>query len=187
MKILLTGRIALVIFLLIAGMSAVSSNAWTETASPSVGAKIVPAETGFYYTIEEVYYETPFIVRGEDASVTGKSLVAVKVTVHGKGFKQKDTGPQIWLNGFFTMRARVSDDGASVEAYFTEPLNVLEQAAASTGAWELIYKSHEGVKAVQRISPTGNPADVNQIPKLGRLSSEEMTRVEILKQKFGLK
>ncbi len=187
MKILLLRRKAvLVVLLLTVGIFFVSLTARADGASTWSGAEVVPAEAGTYYTVEEVYYENPYIIRGEDSSIAGKRIVAVKVTIHGEGFMQKATGPQIWLNGFFTMRAKVSGDGKSVEAYFTEPLNAVEKAAEAGGAWELIYKSHDGAKTVHRLSPTGNPVDVNRPPTIVRLSPEELTRVNELKQKFGI-
>ena len=84
------------------------------------------------------------------------------------------------------MKAKVSPDGRLVEAYFSDPLDILEKHAKSVGGWELIYKAHEGVDKVHRLSPTGDPADAGKPPEIRRLSRGEMARVEMLKQQLGM-
>lgn len=125
---------------------------------------VVLAPQRFSYSLVEVRFREPRAI----SSGAGMTLQweAVKVVVKGGGFRPKATGPIVWLNGIPTLRTQVAEDGNTVEAYFFEPLQVFEEAAARLGRWEVIYQPHEGAREVYRLSPTGDPADADRRPMI---------------------
>jgi hypothetical protein len=147
-------------------------------------ASVVQAPEGFSYSIAEIMFPEPRAF-STGAGVT-RRLDVVRVVVTGIGFRPKATGPIVWLNGTPTLRTKVAEDGTEVEAYFLEPLNMLEAAASRAGRWELVYQSHEGAREVYRISPTGDPADIDRRPSVLRLSPQERAQIDALHQRFRI-
>lgn len=129
--------------------------------SPLGGAAIVDTPQ-FTYEIVEVYFEKARDISSGAGKISRSEMV--KVVVQGEGFRQRATGPVLWLNGIPTPRAQVAEDGRFLEAWFLEPLQTLEEAADKLGRWELIYQPHAGALTVFRISPTGHPGNVNGRP-----------------------
>lgn len=156
---------------------------WAESFSLGK-ARVVDAPPTFSYEVVEVSFDKPL-----NLSIGAKvahRLELVKVVLRGQGFLPKATGPILWLNGIPTLRTQVTEDGTTVEAYFLDSLQVLEEAAARLGRWELLYQAHEGASEVYRISPTGDPAVADSQPTIRRLSPAERQRVETLKRQFRI-
>ena len=147
------------------------------------GARVVDAPD-FSYGVAEIAFDEPRNLSSGAGVI--RRLELVRVLVRGRGFRPKATGPIVWLNGLPTLRTDVAEDGTRVEAYFLEPLQEIEKAAARLGRWELIYQPHEGAQQVFRISPTGDPAGAHQPPEVLRLSPEERARIEALKREHGI-
>src|SRR5713226_2375637 len=85
-----------------------------------------PAPVDFSYTVEQVYFKQPWSYKNM-ASKIEKAMVAIKVTIYGRGFKEQDTGPVVWWNRVRHQAIRVSPDGDIVEAYFFHPYKEFEQ------------------------------------------------------------
>jgi len=116
----------------------------------------------FTYEIVEVRFEKPRNISSGAGRISRSEMV--KVVAQGEDFRQRATGPVLWLNGIPTLRTQVTEDGRSLEAWFIEPLQTLGEAADKLGRWELIYQPHAGASPVFRISPTGHPGDATERP-----------------------
>jgi hypothetical protein len=130
------------------------------------GVAIVDAP-GFSYALDVVSFSQPRSI----STGAGKTAVSqmVRVVVHGQGFRPRATGPVVWLNGVPTLRTQVSDDGTTIEAYFTQSAGELSTAADGNGAWAVIVQPTAAGQA-WRVSPTGNPADAAQRPAIGAVT-----------------
>lgn len=150
---------------------------------------VQPAPLEFSYTVEQVYFKQPRTYK-DVASKIEKAVVAIKVTIYGRGFKDQDTGPAIWLNRVRSHGIRVSPDGRSIEAYFFRPYRDFERIARELQAWELIYTPHLGSKEIYRIGPRGrksnNPKDLAARPPTRLLTDAEWRHAEELAKRFGV-
>lgn len=124
-------------------------------------------------SIVEAAFAQPHSISSDDGSMK-QYLDAVKVVVTGRGFRQRDTGPVVWLNGEPTLRVLVAEDGSSLEAYFYRSFSEME--AANKDVWQVQIQDYEG-------------ADLLSVPgvtEIRRLSATERAQLDARKRQFGL-
>lgn len=150
---------------------------------------VQPEPLEFSYTVEQVYFKQPRTYK-DVASKIETAMIAIKVTVYGRGFKDQDTGPAVWLNRVRSHAIRVSPEGDIIEAYFFHPYRDFERIARELQAWELIYTPHVGSKEIYRIGPRGrksnNPKALAARPPTRLLTNAEWHHAEELAKKFGV-
>lgn len=150
---------------------------------------VQPAAAEFSYTVEQVYFKQPRKYK-EVASKVEQAIVAIKVTVYGRGFRDQDTGPVVWLNRIRSFAIRVSPNGDVIEAYFFRPWKDFERTARELHGWELNYTPHFGSGEVYRIGPRGRksnrPEDLAAPPPIRLLTDAEWNHAAELAKQFGL-
>jgi hypothetical protein len=124
-------------------------------------------------SIVEVAFAQPHNISTDDGSMK-QYLDAVKVVVIGSGFRQRDTGPVVWLNGEPTLRVLVAEDGSSLEAYFYSSFPKME--AANKGVWNVQIQDYEGADLLSAPGAT----------EVQRLSATERAQLDARKRQFGL-
>ena len=161
-------------------------NAWSQQG-PWGDVKIVQAPADFSYIVEEVYFKRPHHYKIV-ASKIEKALVAVKVTIYGRGFKEQATGPVVWLNRIPAHFVRISPDGDVAEAYFYRPFQDIEKGPRELRGWELVYLPHEGGGEGYRIGPKGRrgerPRDLSAMPPVRRLTEVEWQHAKELSEQY---
>jgi len=146
-----------------------------EAQTPWGNVRVERAPSSFSYTVEEVYFKRPQTYKTV-ASKIDKAMVAVKVTIYGRRFRDMNTGPVVWLNRIRANIVRVSLDGTIAEAYFYRPFSDFTKAVRELRGWELIFAQNFGAD-VLRIGPKGRRSEKEKEfvapPPIRRLTDEE--------------
>jgi hypothetical protein len=155
--------------------------------SPWGNVKVVPAPKDFSYKVQEVYFKRPHTYKNTYSKIE-KTLVAVKVIVYGRDFREKATGPVVWLNRIGANIVRVSPDGDILQAYFYKPFNLFKKGFKELRGWELVYLPHDGARAAYIIGPEGRESEsmeeLKAKPPIRMLTEAEWKHVEELSTQY---